>query len=459
MLCYLEGLTHEQAAASSAGRVGTVKTRLARARDASAAGSAGSIELAWPRLPQGLLNSTTATALRDAARHGADGAGVVSSAVTTITEGILKMMWFDRLRFTVITLVALIAAAGLGASIVAQQVAEEGRAPVVAGSQVQLDDKPGSKQVVEVNATTDFDPATLTTVRTQFDGRVNKVFVDLGQAVKNGDPLLEIFSTDLASAKNDFETARMQHNRDLKTLRFKEQVAKRANLPGKEVIEAENEEKSRFAMNVAKDKLLIFGLSEEEIGKIAEEVGVQKANLVLRSRGDGIVIKRSVVQGNFYSAKDELMQIARLDRVWVRGRVSEKLVGKITLGQNLQVVAPFATEVFHGKLEVIDHQIDPQTQSLLIRTSIPNPDRRLRAGMFVRVLLEVPPSPTQAAEPLTSANTTPGSNIQQRLEILKPKLEILLKANADQTATATFEAHLGALEQELELLLREAAGK
>ena len=61
--------------------------------------------------------------------------------------------------------------------------------------------------VLPLFGTTDYVPATVTIVRTQFDSRVEKVLVDLGATVKKGDPLLELFSTDLAAAKSDYEVA------------------------------------------------------------------------------------------------------------------------------------------------------------------------------------------------------------------------------------------------------------
>jgi RNA polymerase sigma factor (sigma-70 family) len=457
VLCYLEGLTHEQAAGQLRWPVGTVKTRLARARERLRRRLSGLDRSCPGTLPQALLSSTTAAALRDAARPGA---GAVSSAVTAITEGILKMMWIDRLRLTAITVIALIAAAGLGASIIAQQVGEKGRAPVEAGAPAQASDKSGALQVLQVSAVTDFDPNTLTIVRSQFDSRVDKVLVDLGSAVKKGDPLCELFSAELATAKAQYEGARDQHDRDLKTLNFRAPLVKAGSLPRKELIDIENSEAdSRFAMNVAKDKLLMFGLTEEEIGKVADEDVFQKAKMILRSRADGIVIRRTVVQGNFYDRKDELMRIAPLDHLWVRGAVGEQDADKVKVGQKLKVVFPNSGQTIDAKVEYIDRAIDPETRSAKFRTSIPNPEGRFKAGMFVRVLLELPLKPAQTAEPRTAANKTPGSNIRERLENLRPKLELLLKAKAEQTATATFEAHLGALEQEFELLVNEVTGK
>ena len=46
--------------------------------------------------------------------------------------------------------------------------------------------------------------------------------------------------------------------------------------------------------------------------------------MTLRSRADGVVVKRNVVQGNYYDPKDTLLTIAPLDRLWVRGGVGER---------------------------------------------------------------------------------------------------------------------------------------
>ena len=83
----------------------------------------------------------------------------------------------------------------------------------------------------------------MTIVRTQFDSRVDKVLVDLGSTVKKGDPLLELFSTDLAEAKSDYETAVSQWAHDKKVLRLQGARWPRTNtLPRKELIEVENDE-------------------------------------------------------------------------------------------------------------------------------------------------------------------------------------------------------------------------
>ena len=71
---------------------------------------------------------------------------------------------------------------------------------------------------------TDYDPNTLSKIRPRFDTLVEKVRAELGQKVKKGDPLVDLFSTDLAAAKNDFQTAYVQWQHDLRLLEMREKL-------------------------------------------------------------------------------------------------------------------------------------------------------------------------------------------------------------------------------------------
>jgi cobalt-zinc-cadmium efflux system membrane fusion protein len=239
---------------------------------------------------------------------------------------------------------------------------------------------------------TDYDPATLTIVRPQFDSRVDKVLIDQGSLVKQGDPLVELFSTELAQAKSDYDVARSQWDHDKKVLDLRAPLIEKETLPRKELIEVQTRElQSRTKMRLAKDKLLVYGLTDKEIEESLAEDGLKKARLVLRSRADGTVIRRSVVRGNYYDQKDELMTIAPLDHLWVRGNVSEIDADSVEVGQGLRVIFPYSHRTIDAKVVYIDKAIDPVTRAARFRASIPNPEGRFKAGTFVRVLLEIPP--------------------------------------------------------------------
>jgi cobalt-zinc-cadmium efflux system membrane fusion protein len=247
---------------------------------------------------------------------------------------------------------------------------------------------------------TDYDPATVTIVRTQFDSRVDKVLVNLGATVKVGEPLLELFSNDLAEAKSNYEVASSQWAHDKSVLDYKSPLAKDDVLPRKDLIEVVNDEaQSRLKMKLAKDKLLVFGLTEKEIENAKSEDGVQKAKMILRSRADGVVVNRPVVRGNYYTSADVLMTIAPLDHLWVVGLVSELDAEKVEVGQDLKVIFQFPERTIDAKVDYIDKAIDPETRSAKFRTTIPNPGSRLKAGMFVRVWVELSPKPGSVVIP------------------------------------------------------------
>jgi cobalt-zinc-cadmium efflux system membrane fusion protein len=89
---------------------------------------------------------------------------------------------------------------------------------------------------------------------------------------------------------------------------------------------------------------------------------------------------------------DLLMKIAPLERLWVRGSVSELDAEKVRVGQKLRVIFPYSARTIDAAVDYIDKAIDADSRSAKFRTTIDNPDGQLKAGMFVRVELELPPT-------------------------------------------------------------------
>ena len=68
--------------------------------------------------------------------------------------------------------------------------------------------------MLQLNGRTELVPDMIVKVRPRFECRVDRVLVDLGQSLKKGDPVMELFSTELAAAKNDYQAAVTQWARD-----------------------------------------------------------------------------------------------------------------------------------------------------------------------------------------------------------------------------------------------------
>jgi RNA polymerase sigma factor (sigma-70 family) len=122
VLCYLEGKTNEEAASQLHWPVGTVKTRLTRARELLRASlarrgvalSAGLLSTALipaaSAMPAGLLDVTVKAGLCFAAGNAAAG-GLASAQAVALTKGVLHTMFLTKIK-TVVALVLVVALLG-----------------------------------------------------------------------------------------------------------------------------------------------------------------------------------------------------------------------------------------------------------------------------------------------------------------------------------------------------------
>ena len=127
VLCYLEGLTQQQAAQQLGWPLGTVQSRLARGRErlrvrlmrrgltpsAWMPGAVLTTGPAPPAVPAALVDSTTHAATQFAA--GKMAAGIVSASIAALTEGVLGTMFMIKLgKIAAIVLLAGFTAGSVG---------------------------------------------------------------------------------------------------------------------------------------------------------------------------------------------------------------------------------------------------------------------------------------------------------------------------------------------------------
>jgi multidrug efflux pump subunit AcrA (membrane-fusion protein) len=151
----------------------------------------------------------------------------------------------------------------------------------------------------------------VTRIRPRFECLVEKRSVNPGEVVKKGDPLLGLFSTDLAAAKNDFLNKEMRWKRDQRLLQMRQKLYQQNSIAEQVLVDAQNdEEKSKLEFQVARDRLKVFmGLDDTAIQRIGEENGEQKARLTLRSPVDGTIVEVGADLGSLYDTKSVLIVI------------------------------------------------------------------------------------------------------------------------------------------------------
>jgi RNA polymerase sigma factor (sigma-70 family) len=132
VLCYLEGKTYDEAAGQLACPLGTVSTRLTKAREllrtrlarrglTLSAGALGELlaeQAAEAAVPAALVGSTVRAALACAAGKSAT-AGLVPQQVAALTEGVLQAMMWTKLKM--VASVLLLGVVALAGGVLAQQ--------------------------------------------------------------------------------------------------------------------------------------------------------------------------------------------------------------------------------------------------------------------------------------------------------------------------------------------------
>ncbi len=465
VLCYFEGMTHEQAASLLRWPLGTVKIRLSRAREQLRSRLE---RRGWPHVSMALagrwlpdsgtaISGRLVSATAELATHftaGTAAGGFASPAVLTITRGVLRAMGINKLRLAGIVLFGVLGL-GLGAAVVAQQAAGKKQAGAVEPAGAPRV-PPTAANGTRFPGSTEFEPEKVIRIHPRLDGRVDKVLVNLGDRVKAGDPLVELFSNKLARVKNDYEVAVSQYARDKKLLDSRFPMAASMVRPPQDLIVAQhNLAKSQVQAEVATLNLMEIGLTQKEIDDALHESGTQKARMILRSPIDGLVIARSASPGEMVQATNLLLVIAQDEPLLVIANVSERDASRFEIGQTLIVRFPFEGRPVNATIKAIGAVVDPSTHTVPVRVSIPNPEHRLRAGMYASVQLETPPRPSEPNKPQRPVETRSNLNVMERLDAVERKIDKLLKEKEDRPTNARVLERLDQIERKLNQLLED----
>ncbi len=110
--------------------------------------------------------------------------------------------------------------------------------------------------------------------------------------------------------------------------------------------------------------------------------------IVLRAPLGGEVIERNGALGDWVKPGDKLAVITNLATMWVTADVREGMVGKIRTEAPPAIrVLSFPSENFTGRLLRVASSVEPETRTIEFLFEAPNPQRKLRAGMFASVSL------------------------------------------------------------------------
>jgi Cu(I)/Ag(I) efflux system membrane fusion protein len=140
----------------------------------------------------------------------------------------------------------------------------------------------------------------------------------------------------------------------------------------------------------ARQRLLWLGMTPQSVLQV-ERSGQAQGLVAVQAPQGGLVEDLAVRPGMTVAAGSTLARITGLSTVWVEAALPQDQAHAAMAGQAAQVrFAAFPGEVLEGRIAAVLPQADGSTRTLRVRIELPNPQGRLRAGMFAQVQLAAP---------------------------------------------------------------------
>ena len=131
-------------------------------------------------------------------------------------------------------------------------------------------------------------------------------------------------------------------------------------------------------------------------------------NRVLVAPFSGVLGFRQVSVGAFLNPGDAVATLVDDTEMFLDLSIPDLWLSNIYPGLTVSAVSPsLPGQTFNGELVSVDNLIDPATRSLRVRALVPNPDQKLKSGLFMSVTLFAQPRQAlsvtvSAVEPLGS---------------------------------------------------------
>lgn len=187
-------------------------------------------------------------------------------------------------------------------------------------------------------------------VTVKVDGYVEKLFTaTTGQYVKQGEPLLSIYSPMLVSAQQEYLNV-LNNNSELAA--------------------------------AARKRLALWDVPDEQIERLAK-TGQPERTVTLFAPTNGWIIERNIATGHKVAAGEQLLVLGDLTRVWADSDIYQSDLPFVKMGMPVELEVSAAPEkIFKGTVSYIAPMLDAETRTVRVRIEVPNSDLILKPEMY-----------------------------------------------------------------------------
>ncbi len=219
-------------------------------------------------------------------------------------------------------------------------------------------------------------------VTAQLEGWVEAVSVRENQRVARGAELAVIDSTEYALRVAQARAALLTAEADFRQMVLFDDEIEEA---------AVREERRRVARSRS-------GLDQAEVELQRAELELARTRITAPFEGRAADLL--VVPGQYVTPGTELVTVVDLDPIKVEVQVLESELAFLSEGRSAQVTfAAYPGERFTGRIETINPLVDPESRTGRVTVLLPNPDARIKPGMYAEVSLDAEALPDRVMVP------------------------------------------------------------
>jgi Cu(I)/Ag(I) efflux system membrane fusion protein len=201
-------------------------------------------------------------------------------------------------------------------------------------------------------------------ITTRFGGRIERLSISyVGQFIKAGDPVAEMYSPDAIAAQREFLLALSSSD----TESVQSTMAKQSRL-----------------------KLKLWGFTDQQLDQLARD---QKPATIITiySHITGTIVKKNVDLQRYVAAGEALYDVADLRTVWLLLDIYDNEISLLHVGQSVEAsIDALPDSRVTGRISFISPTLDPSARTTRVRVSLDNTFGTLKPEMYAHATIRVP---------------------------------------------------------------------
>jgi len=225
----------------------------------------------------------------------------------------------------------------------------------------------------------------------KINGRLESVAVKLGDRVSRGQQLARIEDSEISEQVKQTEAAldvaRATVRQREADLRFGDTNLERTrNLSERQLVSRQTLDDAESRQQAATAQLDLARAQLAQSQARVDELRINLANTIISSPVTGFVGKRMLDAGAWVTPNTSFISVVDISTVRLVANVVERDLRRVLAGMAADVeVDAYPGEQFIGRVARVAPVLDPATRTAQIEVEIPNPQARLKPGMYAKV--------------------------------------------------------------------------